>query len=297
MTPHDPESPKRDEPWERMLRVVAGQADAEEKRRARDLLDAADPDAVAAVAEAEALLEALALSLEPVEPSPRVREALLARVRGQAGPGDAATPPVAATGGGRGAPGGPWKLLAGAAAAAALAAALAWQQARVQDQRAVIASLHERVDAQRRELRSLEVDRVQLASLRSSLTSPGLRLLPLGGAPAAPGAAGRFLWDPAGGRGWFYVEGLPPAGEGRDYQLWYVTAAGEKVSLNVFDTDPQSRTPGTSGTPEAPGTPGSAGFSVPLGGGVAVSVIAVTDEPAGGSPQPTGDFQLVGEAG
>ncbi|HEU5180824.1 MAG TPA: anti-sigma factor, partial [Candidatus Polarisedimenticolia bacterium] len=66
--------------------------------------------------------------------------------------------------------------------------------------------------------------------------------------------------------------------EGKTYQLWLVTAQA-KISAGVFD--PSSE--------EAAGS-----VAVPTDAGAVVAA-AVTPEPAGGSPQPTGKIILLGK--
>jgi anti-sigma-K factor RskA len=63
---------------------------------------------------------------------------------------------------------------------------------------------------------------------------------------------------------------LQPAPSGRTYQLWGI-ADGQAVSLGTFNTEPNGRAVVT--------------LVVPAGARFQVS--AITDEPAGGSPQPT----------
>ena len=70
---------------------------------------------------------------------------------------------------------------------------------------------------------------------------------------------------------------LPPASPGRAYQLWGIQGDGPPVSLGLFDA----------------GTTDSA-VSVTAPSTVPFDLAAVTEEPAGGSPQPTSDPFLVG---
>lgn len=75
--------------------------------------------------------------------------------------------------------------------------------------------------------------------------------------------------------------GLPPAGAGRTYQLWGIPEGQPPVSLGTFNTDASGQT--------------TVVLEVPAEVDVADSdVSAVTDEPAGGSPQPTTTPFLVG---
>ncbi len=72
---------------------------------------------------------------------------------------------------------------------------------------------------------------------------------------------------------------LPPAAEGRTYQLWGIAPGSDPVSLGVFDTEPD----------------GTAVVVRVVAADMDFSLSAVSDEPAGGSPQPTSDPFLLGE--
>ena len=71
---------------------------------------------------------------------------------------------------------------------------------------------------------------------------------------------------------------LPPAPAGRTYQLWVIKKGQAPVSVGTFNTPPSGRAVITLRMP--------AGFKPDLS--------AVTEEPAGGSPQPTQQPFLVG---
>jgi anti-sigma-K factor RskA len=71
---------------------------------------------------------------------------------------------------------------------------------------------------------------------------------------------------------------LPPAPVGRTYQLWAIEKGRAPVSVGVFNTAPTGR----------------AVVTLQMPAGVRPQVSAVTQEPAGGSPQPTQQPFLVG---
>jgi anti-sigma-K factor RskA len=115
--------------------------------------------------------------------------------------------------------------------------------------------------------------RVMLAML----TSP--RIVNLQGQGGTPQARGRIFWD-EGRRVWlFSVAALPQVPQDRTYQLWFVPQTGNPVSAQVFNTGPD----------------GSAVLEIPLPANATnFKVAAVTTEPAGGLPQPSGAFALLG---
>ena len=71
---------------------------------------------------------------------------------------------------------------------------------------------------------------------------------------------------------------LPPAPAGRTYQLWAIKKGQAPVSLGTFNTEPGGR----------------AVVTLRMPGGFKPDLSAVTEEPAGGSPQPTQQPFLVG---
>jgi anti-sigma-K factor RskA len=79
-----------------------------------------------------------------------------------------------------------------------------------------------------------------------------------------------------------YTRRLPPAGRDRTYELWLITDDDRKVPAGTFDVD-------TEGS-------GMLRLEIPEGVGTIVAA-AVTDEPAGGSAQPTGTIRLLGVIG
>ena len=89
-----------------------------------------------------------------------------------------------------------------------------------------------------------------------------------------------MFWDRATNRWTFFVNRLAPAKTGRTYQLWLVTA-NAKISAGTFTTDSSGRAVVRAEYPLARD---------------ALQAVAVTEEPAGGMPQPTGSVILAGAA-
>jgi anti-sigma factor RsiW len=89
-----------------------------------------------------------------------------------------------------------------------------------------------------------------------------------------------MFWDHSR-NGWTLIaHNLPMPRAGRTYQLWLVTPAG-KINAGTFMPD-------TSGAAMVRATYALARDSL--------SAVAVTDEPAGGMPQPTGQMVILGSA-
>lgn len=125
---------------------------------------------------------------------------------------------------------------------------------------------------------------VQLAQRDSALNTvlEAERNLVLVNLVSAPdnGPGVQFFWNVKQGRGIIHAFRLKPAAAGRTYQLWLIKD-GKPVSAKLFtvDADEQSLVWGIDLPTETTG----------------VTAVAVTDEPAGGSPQPTTTPFLVGE--
>jgi hypothetical protein len=109
------------------------------------------------------------------------------------------------------------------------------------------------------------------------LTAPDATRVTLAGQAPAPGASGRADWSGARGLA-LSLENLPPLPPGRTYQVWLLTA-GMPVSAGLLTPDAVGRSTGV--------------YPVPAGG-VMPTGIALTEEPGGGLPQPTGQPILVG---
>ena len=114
-------------------------------------------------------------------------------------------------------------------------------------------------------------------STTAVLAAPDLARIDLQGEAVAPDARARALWSRSRGLV-FTAANLPPAPTGKAYQVWVVTAQAP-VSAGLLTTDP------TGGGTQYYMTP--ADIAPPV-------AVAVTLEPSGGVPSPTGERYLVG---
>lgn len=229
----------------------------------------------ATLAEWQRETEMLALSATPVEPSEMTRARLLKEIHRMKDNRPAGASPQKPA---RVSRAGWW------AAAAAIVFAV-WAGAQQRDLRRQIARLeseNQAVAAQLEQVsRDLEANRGELTRLRLAsqiLTTPDLRPVVLAGLSDAPAAIGHSFINPQEHRALFKAYKLPQAPAGKTYQLWFI-ADGKPVSAGVFDVDP-------------------AGYAQLVVEGVApldhIQAWAVTVEPAGGVPQPTGAMVLKG---
>jgi len=114
-------------------------------------------------------------------------------------------------------------------------------------------------------------------SLLSAVLAPGVGTANLAATGKPPSA--RLFWNPARRVVVIAVYDLPPAPAGRTYQLWGIATGKAPVSLGVFNPGPSGRL--------------TTAMIVPAE--LLFQVTAVTEEPAGGSPQPTQTPFLLGE--
>ena len=114
-------------------------------------------------------------------------------------------------------------------------------------------------------------------SLIATVFSPDVVTAALSATGKPPSA--RLFWNQARRRVVMAVFQLPPAPAGRTYQLWAIAQGKKPVSLGVFNTAADGRL--------------TAAMDVPPG--LTFELTAVTEEPAGGSPQPTQQPFLIGK--
>jgi anti-sigma-K factor RskA len=141
------------------------------------------------------------------------------------------------------------------------------------------------LEAERRELQ--RVERV-VATLRDELdardvtlrqlSAPQVRLVRLAGLAPSPGASAQLLWNPATRTGMLLTAGLRQIPRDRVYELWAI-AGNEPVPAGIFEVDEAGHA-----FLRLPPLPRTRRFDK----------FAVTLEPAGGVPKPTGPMHLLG---
>lgn len=207
------------------------------------------------------LQRALAAPDAPASPSSRVPT--VAPTSPRATPPSVAAEPRAASRA-------PWFA---AAACAVLAAGLgaAWSAERAE--RASLAAALARGDSIM-STQALALDARD--SLLARVLGPDVETVTLAATGEAPSM--RLFFDREGGVLVLSARRLPPATAGRTYQLWGIDPAGRAVGLGLFNTS------------EA----GAAVVSLQVASDARFVVSAVTEEPEGGSPQPTSTPFLIG---
>ncbi len=229
----------------------------DEARAVEAHLEEGCPECAEELAELRKVTAGLAVSVPRVEPSPAVKADLMARV--------AVTRPMRP---GRRLVYRAPRVWIPAAAAAMVMALLGWQTI----------TLRQAVDQQHAQITALSDQLESQQELTRLIASAAAQIIELAGTEARPAANARVLWDTSAQVWHFFVTNLAPLAEDQTYQLWFVTG-GEPRSAGTFRTDET----------------GTAHLRVDLPADlIGVAAAAVSLEPAGGVPQPTGPVVLLG---
>lgn len=119
----------------------------------------------------------------------------------------------------------------------------------------------------------------ELTEINTVLSSPRWRIISLAGQDVAPDSSAKIYWD-VQSRRWAISADLPPAPEGKVYQLWFVTPAA-KISAGLIKPDETGHCFAVLGLPD----------DLSL-----LAAAAITLEPEGGSQQPTSKIYVLGNA-
>jgi anti-sigma-K factor RskA len=243
----------------------------------REAFEAHAATCVECAAEVQSLssvTEVLAHAVPQHDPSSTLRARVLASVSGASATAspmsfDVASPGLFV----------PWLA---AAASLALAVALGGYAATLRSRVGVLElRLHdatERAAQSERQIADLRRTAAGAQSQVAVLAAPDLQRIDLAGQPPAPQASARAFWSRSRGLV-FTASNLPPPRAGRTYQLWILTSQPAPISAGLFKPDPQGRVAAVFETP--------LDLPKPIG-------MAVTIEPDGGVPSPTGEKYLLG---
>lgn len=222
------------------------------------------------VADARGRIAMLALAAPPARAPAIVKERLLQQIRAARGQGGAAVTemdlqPPTRTVLSR------WTaILLPVAAVLAVATFLLWNANRRLDSQ--LAALRDSAQRQEQQLQDAR-DITGLITARDTIT---VQLAPQ---PTMPQGAAHVMYNAK--MGMLMYEGqVPPAPAAKSYQLWLVPVSGNPISCGVFNP--------VAGEPDH--------WMMKLPKGIEPRVFAVTLEPSGGMPQPTGPKVLLGAA-
>jgi len=173
----------------------------------------------------------------------------------------------------------PWLAAAASIAFLVAAAGLARVTRERDALRVAAAGLQRRSAATTVRADSLASALVEKERTLSALTGPAVRVVDLTAAGTREPTA-RMFWDRATNRWTMFAHNLAAPKPGKTYQLWLVTADDRRISAGTFAPDP------------AGDVVMQATYELPPG---ALRAIAVTEEPTGGRPQPTGPIVIAGQ--
>ncbi len=117
---------------------------------------------------------------------------------------------------------------------------------------------------------------VENEALVAAMASPDVKIVPL--ASSNQTRMGRMFWNPSSNDWTFVVYTMPPPKPGMTYQVWLVTDSA-KISAGTFDPDQRGH------------AFMQAKYALDRN---ALKAVAVTEEPAGGMPAPTGPIVVSG---
>ncbi len=140
--------------------------------------------------------------------------------------------------------------------------------------------LSTRVGALETQLARTMMEKAAADSLLADLTGPQVHVVSLASTDREPSA--RVFWNHTTRRFIVLAFDLPPAQAGRTYQLWAIAAGKPPMSMGLFNTDSRGR----------------AALRLPVDQAIVslgfIDNCGLTEEPAGGSPQPTETPRLLG---
>ena len=156
---------------------------------------------------------------------------------------------------------------------------------------AFIVAMYQRaqVSGEREQMRTaLAAESLRVAALQDTLAVRERTLLAMAGSDVKvvelvannrrPSA--RMFWAQSTNTWTMFAHNMPAPPSGRTYQLWLITRDGQRISAGTFAPNPSGDAVVSAQYAMAPDS---------------LQAIAVTDEPAGGMPQPTGGIVIAGQ--
>jgi anti-sigma-K factor RskA len=151
-------------------------------------------------------------------------------------------------------------------------------QAALATREAELDELRTQVTVREREVATLRTALAQRDEMLTFLRSPNVKVISLSGSERAKSAGAFLLYDADSKKAFFYSFNMPALPAGKIYQLWAIV--DKPISAGIFSTDA-----GQKGRLIVRTVPE---FSH-------IKKFAVSVEPEGGRPQPTGDIYLAGQ--
>lgn len=269
---------------------VLGALSEEDKRTFEKMLDEASPQQLEIYRQMVRIKDDLSLAADPMEPSEDLFTKILDDIsesessvssntrRSIPSQSDISTSTNIL-------PGWTFKAAAAVLLAGVLGLALYSQQqvSIVDQQETQISVLQSELEQRNELLTQLETELERKEELLAILESREVNLILMAGQETNPDGYGKIIWDPENERALLQVANLPEPADDQDYQLWLIKDEQSPISAGVFSfeqtsTDLFYRIDSLN---ESPST--------------ISNTFAVTLEPKGGVPQPTGSMYLVGQ--
>ncbi len=128
-------------------------------------------------------------------------------------------------------------------------------------------------------IRLLETEVERKSELLAILEARDVDLILMDGLEVNPNGFGKVVWDKDNGQALLQVANIPAVPTAKEYQLWFVIN-NQPFSAGVFAVNDPTR---------------DNFFKInELNQSASQGAFAITLEPEGGSPQPTGDMYMVG---
>lgn len=135
------------------------------------------------------------------------------------------------------------------------------------------------IQNQESKIQSLETEIDRKEALLTILEARDVDLILMDGLEVNPDGYGKVVWDKENGRALLQVANLPAVATTNDYQLWFIIN-NQPISAGVFAVQDPSQ---------------DDFFAIEdLGSNGETGAFAISLEPKGGSPQPTGDIYMLG---
>ena len=201
----------------------------------------------------EATAAALAVTADPAEPSPKVREQILKEIRS-----DRSTPQVIPF---KSTSRNIWSSLGSLGAIAAVV---------------LFSVLLIGLAVQWRQNRIMEEELTRAKEFLELVTTPGAKVTDLKGMDLAAGATAKLAYDQSG-HAMLMADKLPTVPQGKAYQLWFIVGKNPPMPGKTFVPDKEGKGMLKDKMPDA---------------AVGSAIFAITVEPAEGVPAPTGPIYL-----
>lgn len=267
---------------------VLGALSENEKRNFEQMLDNATPEQIEIYRQMVRIKDDLSLAADPMEPSEDLFNNILGEISTSESldrEKESRSNPSQSESSSNILPMWAFKSAAAVLLAGVLGLALyTQQQSSLVDQKETqITVLQNELEQQNQLLTQLETELERKEELLAILESREVNLILMAGLETNPDGYGKIIWDPENERALLQVANLPEPTDEQDYQLWLIKDEQSPISAGVFSFE-QTSTDLFYRIDRLNERPSDIS-----------NTFAVTLEPKGGVPQPTGEMYLAGQ--